>query len=192
MRRERNKLAAARCRKRRLDHTMALQQEVDLWEDKKQGIQNEIRQLQKEKEELEVLLETHRTGPSCKHRRTAGSGGSNLPSFCGVRAPPAKNNVQPVIKQELQESDDSYSSESENNHLDASFDMQQHLAPAAHRSLLLTQQQPQLQPQQPQSAPHFPSGGLPVQRSATDVDGRYIERNSRHIHQYTVIGHPGP
>ena len=150
MRRERNKLAAARCRKRRLDHTMALQQEVDLWEDKKQGIQNEIRQLQKEKEELEVLLETHRTGPSCKHRRTAGSGGSNLPSFCGVRAPPAKNNVQPVIKQELQESDDSYSSESENNHLDASFDMQQHLAPAAHRSLLLTQQQPQLQPQQPQ------------------------------------------
>ncbi|KAI9561551.1 hypothetical protein GHT06_012510 [Daphnia sinensis] len=67
MRRERNKQAAARCRKRRLDHTMALQQETELWEDKKQALQNEIRQLQKHKEELEQLLDSHR--PQCKMMR---------------------------------------------------------------------------------------------------------------------------
>ena len=71
MRRERNKQAAARCRKRRLDHTMALQQETELWEEKKQNLQNEIRQLQKDREELEQLLESHR--PQCKIQRISGS-----------------------------------------------------------------------------------------------------------------------
>lgn len=128
MRRERNKLAAARCRKRRLDHTMALQQEVDLWEEKKQGIQNEIRQLQKEKEELEVLLETHDSNQQCKLRRTNGrpvqqQHQHNQQLF--KTAPPSALSqlkqglaaVTTVIKKEvLQESDDSYSSESENHH----------------------------------------------------------------------------
>lgn len=72
MRRERNKQAAARCRKRRLDHTMALQQETELWEEKKQNLQNEIRQLQKDREELEQLLESHR--PQCKMMRLSNKG----------------------------------------------------------------------------------------------------------------------
>lgn len=60
VRRERNKLAAARCRKRRVDHTNELIEEVDGLEKKKQNLQSEIQQLQTEKEELEFLLETHK------------------------------------------------------------------------------------------------------------------------------------
>uniref|UniRef100_A0A0A9ZHE2 BZIP domain-containing protein n=2 Tax=Lygus hesperus TaxID=30085 RepID=A0A0A9ZHE2_LYGHE len=59
VRRERNKLAAARCRKRRLDHTNELLLETDDLQDKKQGLENEIQMLQSKKEELEYLLENH-------------------------------------------------------------------------------------------------------------------------------------
>lgn len=60
MRRERNKLAAARCRKRRVDHTNELTDEVDGLEKKKQILQSDIKQLQLKKDELEFLLEAHR------------------------------------------------------------------------------------------------------------------------------------
>lgn len=60
LRRERNKLAAARCRKRRVDHTNELTGEVDGLEKKKQMLQNDIKNLQLKKEELEFLLEAHR------------------------------------------------------------------------------------------------------------------------------------
>ncbi|XP_046637611.1 transcription factor kayak-like isoform X2 [Daphnia pulicaria] len=90
MRRERNKQAAARCRKRRLDHTMALQQETELWEDKKQILQNEIRQLQKHKEELEQLLDSHR--PQCKMMRKTG----HYPSNNKAPLLPAMPNLMPI------------------------------------------------------------------------------------------------
>ncbi|XP_073999243.1 transcription factor kayak [Rhodnius prolixus] len=64
VRRERNKLAAARCRKRRLDHTNELMMETDGLQKKKSGLQSEIQQLKMQKEELEYLLETHR--PCCR------------------------------------------------------------------------------------------------------------------------------
>merc|ERR1712223_1420493 len=57
MRRERNKLAAARCRKRRVDQTESLQDEVNLWEGKKKALQEQIQQLQEEKNQLEFILE---------------------------------------------------------------------------------------------------------------------------------------
>lgn len=60
LRRERNKLAAARCRKRRVDHTNELTDEVDGLEQKKQALQKDIKSLQLKKEELEFLLEAHR------------------------------------------------------------------------------------------------------------------------------------
>ncbi|CAH0773985.1 unnamed protein product [Bemisia tabaci] len=63
VRRERNKLAAARCRKRRLDHTNELLEETEGLEEKKQMLQNELTLLQREKEELESLLESHE--PAC-------------------------------------------------------------------------------------------------------------------------------
>lgn len=60
VRRERNKMAAARCRRRREDHTNELVDETDQLEKKKQALQDEIKQLQQEKEDLEFLLESHR------------------------------------------------------------------------------------------------------------------------------------
>merc|ERR1712110_1262468 len=61
MRRERNKLAAARCRKRRVDQTESLQDEVNLWEGKKKALQEQIQQLQEEKNQLAFILEAHKS-----------------------------------------------------------------------------------------------------------------------------------
>lgn len=60
VRRERNKQAAARCRRRREDHTNELVDETDLLEKKKQALQEEIKQLLTEKEDLEFVLEAHK------------------------------------------------------------------------------------------------------------------------------------
>ncbi|XP_043582272.1 transcription factor kayak isoform X1 [Bombus pyrosoma] len=81
IRRERNKMAAARCRKRRMDHTNALLEETEGLEQKKQSLQEEIQQLQQAKDELEFILEAHR-------------------AVCRLRSasPP---DVKPVIKPEL-------------------------------------------------------------------------------------------
>merc|ERR1712158_137940 len=54
MRRERNKLAAARCRKRRVDQTETLQEEVNLWEGKKKALQEQMNQ-------LAFILEAHKS-----------------------------------------------------------------------------------------------------------------------------------
>lgn len=64
VRRERNKLAAARCRRRREDYTNELLKEVDQLEMKKKGLQMEVQDLKREKEDLDILLETHLI--SCK------------------------------------------------------------------------------------------------------------------------------
>ncbi|XP_070692795.1 fos-related antigen 1a [Pempheris klunzingeri] len=64
VRRERNKLAAAKCRNRRRELTDTLQNETDQLEDEKSRLQKEIAELQKEKDKLELVLEAHR--PICK------------------------------------------------------------------------------------------------------------------------------
>ncbi|KDR10584.1 Proto-oncogene protein c-fos, partial [Zootermopsis nevadensis] len=81
VRRERNKMAAARCRKRRMDHTNALLLETEGLEEKKQGLQQEIQQLQIQKEELEFLLEAHKA--CCR-----------LSGSTGPQSPP---DVKPVV-----------------------------------------------------------------------------------------------
>jgi len=58
-RRQRNKEAAARCRKRRVDQTNSLQVEVDKWQGKKMALENEIRALTNQRDELEFLLASH-------------------------------------------------------------------------------------------------------------------------------------
>ncbi|XP_058518369.1 fos-related antigen 1 isoform X2 [Ochotona princeps] len=64
VRRERNKLAAAKCRNRRKELTDFLQAETDKLEEEKSALQREIEELQKQKERLELVLEAHR--PICK------------------------------------------------------------------------------------------------------------------------------
>lgn len=60
VRRERNKLAAARCRKRRVDQTNDLLEKVHILENEKNKLQRDIQDLQAEKEDLECLLQSHR------------------------------------------------------------------------------------------------------------------------------------
>merc|ERR1712002_388090 len=67
VRRERNKLAAARCRKRRVDQTESLQQEVNSWEEMKRQLQEEIHNLTAQKEELQFILDAHKS--VCKQQQ---------------------------------------------------------------------------------------------------------------------------
>ncbi|XP_029448820.1 fos-related antigen 2 isoform X2 [Rhinatrema bivittatum] len=82
IRRERNKLAAAKCRNRRRELTDKLQAETEKLEEEKSGLQKEIAELQKEKDKLEFMLVAH--SPMCKispeERRT----------------PPSHNLLQPL------------------------------------------------------------------------------------------------
>nr|AFK10582.1 c-Fos protein [Callorhinchus milii] len=64
VRRERNKLAAAKCRNRRRELTDTLQMETEQLEDEKSELQEEIAGLLKEKERLEFVLAAHK--PICK------------------------------------------------------------------------------------------------------------------------------
>ncbi|KAB5517049.1 hypothetical protein PHYPO_G00184990 [Pangasianodon hypophthalmus] len=64
LRRERNKMAAAKCRNRRRELTDTLQAETDKLEDEKSALQNDIASLLKEKERLEFILAAHQ--PICK------------------------------------------------------------------------------------------------------------------------------
>ncbi|XP_047429904.1 protein c-Fos-like [Mugil cephalus] len=64
IRRERNKIAAAKCRNRRRELIDTLQAETDTLEDEKSALQAEIANLLKEKERLEDVLASHK--PSCK------------------------------------------------------------------------------------------------------------------------------
>ncbi|XP_053191011.1 fos-related antigen 2 [Scomber japonicus] len=64
VRRERNKLAAAKCRNRRRELTELLQGETEKLEEEKADLQKEIESLQKEKDKLEFMLVAH--NPVCK------------------------------------------------------------------------------------------------------------------------------
>uniref|UniRef100_A0A665V8D0 Fos-like antigen 2 n=1 Tax=Echeneis naucrates TaxID=173247 RepID=A0A665V8D0_ECHNA len=59
VRRERNKLAAAKCRNRRRELTEMLQGETEKLEEEKADLQKEIESLQKEKDKLEFMLVAH-------------------------------------------------------------------------------------------------------------------------------------
>nr|XP_002741340.2 PREDICTED: fos-related antigen 2-like [Saccoglossus kowalevskii] len=64
VRRERNKVAAAKCRQKRVDQTNTLVGETEEWEEKNRILQNEIAKLEKQKEQLQFLLQAHK--PMCK------------------------------------------------------------------------------------------------------------------------------
>merc|ERR1712020_21291 len=60
MRRNRNRLAAARCRQKRLDQIENLQIEVNNWEKKNRSLEEEVAALKADKEELQYILAAHR------------------------------------------------------------------------------------------------------------------------------------
>lgn len=73
IRRERNKLAAAKCRQRRVDQTNTLVNETECLEDEQCDLKNELQRLQREKDELEFVLQAHK--PRCVRKH-------NLASAC--------------------------------------------------------------------------------------------------------------
>jgi len=64
MRRNRNRLAAARCRQKRLDQIETLQVEVNNWEKKNRSLEEEVAALKADKEELQYILAAHRSSCS--------------------------------------------------------------------------------------------------------------------------------
>ncbi|KAH8384046.1 hypothetical protein KR009_011827 [Drosophila setifemur] len=68
VRRERNKMAAARCRKRRVDQTNELTEEVEKLEKKGDQLKREMEELNDMKKQLEYFLKAHR--PSCQKVRS--------------------------------------------------------------------------------------------------------------------------
>jgi len=97
-RRERNKQAAARCRKRRVDQTTSLQHEVDLWEEKKRLLQEEIHALQSQREELQFILDSHNN--VCNKQIKSTNPPTNLPTRSHVLNVPAAPKV--IVKTEVQ------------------------------------------------------------------------------------------
>ena len=70
LRRQRNKEAAARCRKRRLDQTMGLQDQVDQWMETRNELQQEINELQNQETELQNILSLHQLTTNCRLKDT--------------------------------------------------------------------------------------------------------------------------
>lgn len=60
LRRERNKVAASKCRNKRKEHVRYLTKESDDLENKNNDLQDEISLLQAEIKELETMLDSHR------------------------------------------------------------------------------------------------------------------------------------
>lgn len=107
VRRERNKLAAARCRKRRVDQTNTLTDLVDQLEAEKNQLKLEIQELELAKKDLEYLLQTHRT--QCKITVNAvidvSGADKNMPkSKLEFKAPAIHTPLLERIKQEIDDS----------------------------------------------------------------------------------------
>ncbi|KAL8619583.1 hypothetical protein ACOMHN_019639 [Nucella lapillus] len=64
IRRERNKLAAAKCRQRRVDLTNGLLEETEKLETENTDLETEIQSLQRQRDQLEFILQAH--VPACK------------------------------------------------------------------------------------------------------------------------------
>ncbi|KAK1154959.1 fos-related antigen 1-like [Acipenser oxyrinchus oxyrinchus] len=87
VRRERNKLAAAKCRNRRRELTDTLQTETEKLESDKAALQKEVSELEKEKEKLELVLQAHR--PICKIPESETDSERNPEPWGGVKTEPA-------------------------------------------------------------------------------------------------------
>uniref|UniRef100_A0A3Q2DQD3 FBJ murine osteosarcoma viral oncogene homolog B n=1 Tax=Cyprinodon variegatus TaxID=28743 RepID=A0A3Q2DQD3_CYPVA len=140
VRRERNKLAAAKCRNRRRELTDRLQSETDVLEEEKAELEAEISELQKEKERLEFVLVAHQ--PNCKipYQDPAQQPSATLTQVQSQLAP---QNLQPPVSiVGLTVKEDSF-----------------YLPPAYTAHPTHTQPQPPVQ-QQPQVQQQLPQAGM--------------------------------
>ncbi|XP_037541372.1 proto-oncogene c-Fos [Nematolebias whitei] len=96
IRRERNKIAAAKCRNRRRELIDTLQAETDCLEEEKSALQTEIDNLLKEKERLEQVLATHK--PSCKLPADGDSDGEEDGVTSMLQDPPASPQLLSILE----------------------------------------------------------------------------------------------
>merc|ERR1712226_356704 len=94
MRRNRNRLAAAKCRQKRLDQIETLQVEVNNWEKKNRSLEEEVAALKADKEELQYILSTHRSTCSLQVKvEPAAATEEESPVFVEVQ--PSQETVKP-------------------------------------------------------------------------------------------------
>merc|ERR1712158_173277 len=94
MRRNRNRLAAARCRQKRLDQIESLQVEVNNWEKKNRSLEEEVAALKADKEELQYILSAHRSTCSLQVKvEPAAATEEESPVFVEVQ--PCQETVKP-------------------------------------------------------------------------------------------------
>lgn len=104
IRRERNKLAAARCRQRRVDLTNQLLAETESLEDEKMQLEKEISNLQRQRHQLEFVLDSHASrcrhlvGPAHSHVTTTTTTGHSPSSrpFAAITAPAKAETERPA------------------------------------------------------------------------------------------------
>ncbi|XP_048732248.1 fos-related antigen 1-like isoform X2 [Ostrea edulis] len=118
VRRERNKLAAAKCRQRRVDHTNRLILETEKLEKERESIEADIQTLQQQKDQLEFVLQAHQ--PLCKvdsaHSAIKVKSENSLNHCASLKHPvsSASSSVRPstlpLIKREKKDTDVSVSS----------------------------------------------------------------------------------
>jgi len=94
MRRNRNRLAAAKCRQKRLDQIETLQVEVNNWEKKNRSLEEEVAALKADKEELQYILAAHRSTCSLQVKvEPAAATEEESPVFVEVQ--PSQETVKP-------------------------------------------------------------------------------------------------
>jgi len=94
MRRNRNRLAAARCRQKRLDQIETLQVEVNNWEKRNRSLEEEVAALKADKEELQYILSAHRSTCSLQVKvEPAAATEEESPVFVEVQ--PCQETVKP-------------------------------------------------------------------------------------------------
>lgn len=101
IRRERNKDAAARCRKRRVDQITTLSVEVEQWEDKKRILENTIAQLRSQKDELEYILNQHST--ECKFSYGGNNHASVFHTSMVEQSLPVAVKSEPVVVEPIEQ-----------------------------------------------------------------------------------------
>ncbi|XP_045461657.1 transcription factor kayak isoform X2 [Harmonia axyridis] len=96
IRRERNKAAAARCRKRRVDHTNQLIAETEKLQAKKAELQKEIEEFSAMRHNLEYILENHQNSRNCCMDRRSCSPHENKPHHPAHYYPPQHQNQERI------------------------------------------------------------------------------------------------
>jgi len=99
IRRERNKQAAARCRKRRMDTISTLEDEVRQLENKKRIHEDEIANLREEKMQLEYILSQHQTECKLFNQMSNLDNGSIVPAT----SLPMAVKSEPVVVQAIEQ-----------------------------------------------------------------------------------------